>query len=587
MGKLLEEGDGICRGHMTRRINQKWLVLASVFVLSILLTMCGEQGSSNSGCASYTPSLPDTTAPSVPANLRSEAIGSTAVSLAWDPSYDNGWIYYYEVYRNGVLITSTSQTKLFDAGLQLGVQYCYAVSSVDYSGNRSARSTALCLTTQTDVVAPSVPEHLSAASVALTESTLSWEPSTDNLIVAGYKVYRDGAYVQSVTTTWARDSNLTPNTKYCYTIAAYDLDGNLSPMSNTACVTPSSAWTISVIDNEWKSGWSASLAQDPSGGLHVGYLHCELYNGYYYCSLKYATNSSGQWVVSYVNINENASQNGASLAVDSTGKVHISYQSGPITTDNGLKYTTNASGQWAIVNLDQYGSHPSVGVDHVDKVHIAYYDYHNCQLKYATNASGMWSTTILDSWSQDACNAWSPVWVSPSLTLDSAAHVHISYYDSYNQCVKYAVNANGSWAISSVDSWNASGATIEAVASDIAVDSSGKVHISYYDYVNKNLRYVTNSSGNWAAVTIDSSPDVGISNSIAIDSTGKVYISYSDGTYGDLKYAVKASAGWQLYDLDNIESVGSYASMVVDPADNVHVCYFDYTNGYLKYITNK
>jgi hypothetical protein len=524
----------------------------------------------------------------VPANLRTVAIGSTAISLTWDQAYDNVGVGGYNVYRNGALIASTSQTTLFDAGLQLGVQYCYAVSSCDLSGNRSAKSTALCLTTQTDLVAPSVPAHLSAASIALTESTLSWDPSTDNLAVAGYKVYRDGAYIASVTTTWTRDSNLAPYTQYCYTIAAYDLDGNLSAMSNTACVTPSSSWTISVIDKAGNTGWSTSLARDPSGRLHAGYLTCELNAGYYYCNLEYATNSSGQWVVSSVNTNEYVSQNGASLAVDSTGKVHISYQSHwSVPTDNGLKYITNTSGQWAIVNLDQYGSLPSVGVDPADEVHVAYYDYHNRQLKYATNASGTWSTAVLDTWGPDAGNSFSPVWVSPALALDSAGHAHIGYYDSYNQCMKYATNAAGSWTISSADTWNAGWFTIEAVASDIAIDSADKVHISYYDYVNKALRYVTNSSGSWAAVTVDNSPNAGVSNSIAIDSAGKVHISYSDGTYGDLKYAMNASGGWQLYDLDNIGSVGAYASMIIDPADNVHVSYFDSTNGDLKYITSK
>lgn len=570
---------------MTRKVTLRGLVTTFIFILPLLLTMCGKSEHSEYGCAPYPyrPGPPDTTAPMVPANLRTVAIGATAISLAWDQAYDNVEVGGYNVYRNGAFIASTSQTKLFDAGLQLGVQYCYSVSAYDISGNRSARSTALCATTQPDLVAPSTPAHLSAASVALTASTLSWEPSTDNLAIAGYKVYRDGAYIESVTTTWARDSNLVHDTQYCYAIASYDLDGNVSAMSNTACVTPSSSWTISAIDTAGNTGWKTSIARDPAGRLHVGYLKCELSYGYS-CSLKYAAKSSGSWAVYSINTNESVSQNGASLAVDSSGKVHISYQSDwSVSTGYGLKYITNASGQWAIINLDQYGSLPSVGVDPADKVHIAYYDYQNYQLKYATNASGTWSTTVLDTW----VNSFSNIWVSPALTLDSAGHVHISYYDSYNQCVKYATNAAGPWAISSADTWNAGWFTIVAVASDIAIDSAGKVHISYYDYVNNALRYVTNGSGAWAAVTVDSSPNAGVSNSIAIDSAGKIHISYSDGTYGDLKYATNASGGWQLYDLDNIGSVGAYASMIIDPSDNVHVSYFDSTNGDLKYITNK
>lgn len=575
---------------MKRKVSHKGLVSAFIFIFPILITMCGRSEDSSSGCAPYPyPSSPtDTTAPSVPANLRTVAIGSTAVSLAWDQSYDYTGVSGYDVYRNGVFIASTAQTELFDSGLQLGAQYCYTVSSYDFSGNRSTQSTALCATTQTEFVAPSVPARLSAASASLTESTLSWESSTDNLAVAGYKIYRDGAYITSVTTTWARDSGLTPYLQYCYTAAAYDLDGNLSGMSNEACVTPSSSWTISAIDTAGNTGLGSSLARDLSGNLYIGYLTCEFYYGYDYCDLKYATNSSGPWIVSSVNTNEYVSENGASLAVDSAGKVHISYQSGwSVTTDRGLKYITNASGQWEHATLDQYGSLPSVGVDFADKVHIAYYDYQNRQLKYATNAAGTWAVTTLYAWSPTAGNSFSSIWIAPALALDSAGNVHISYYDTCDMKAQYATNASGSWTIVTADASGATWSAVVPVASDIAIDSADKVHISYYDYVNKALRYVTNISGAWVAVTVDSSPNAGASNSIAIDATGKVHISYSDGTYGDLKYATNASGGWELYDLDNIGSVGAYASMIIDPADKVHISYYDGTNGDLKYITNE
>ncbi|MFO0794369.1 MAG: hypothetical protein U0586_09940 [Candidatus Brocadiaceae bacterium] len=40
----------------------------------------------------------------------------------------------------------------------------------------------------------------------------------------------------------------------------------------------------------------------------------------------------------------------------------------------------------------------------------------------------------------------------------------------------------------------------------LAVDTSGKVHISYYDYTN-DLRYATNATGSWVTTTVDSSRD--------------------------------------------------------------------------------
>ena len=39
----------------------------------------------------------------------------------------------------------------------------------------------------------------------------------------------------------------------------------------------------------------------------------------------------------------------------------------------------------------------------------------------------------------------------------------------------------------------------------IAIDSNNKVHISYYDATNGDLKYATNASGSWVISTLDSS----------------------------------------------------------------------------------
>ena len=44
----------------------------------------------------------------------------------------------------------------------------------------------------------------------------------------------------------------------------------------------------------------------------------------------------------------------------------------------------------------------------------------------------------------------------------------------------------------------------------IAVDSQDKVHISYYDCTNGDLKYITNATGSWVSETLDSTGDVGM-----------------------------------------------------------------------------
>jgi hypothetical protein len=75
-----------------------------------------------------------------------------------------------------------------------------------------------------------------------------------------------------------------------------------------------------------------------------------------------------------------------SIAVDSWDKVHISYV-GWDGTNSLLKYATNASGDWVITTVD-VGSSSSIALDSSGKAHISYYDNTNSGLKYATNRDG-------------------------------------------------------------------------------------------------------------------------------------------------------------------------------------------------------
>lgn len=86
-----------------------------------------------------------------------------------------------------------------------------------------------------DTTAPNTPTNLAATAASNSQIDLSWAASTDNVGVAGYKIYRDGTYLKSVTTTSTSDTGLSANTQYCYTVSAYDTAGNESAQSNQAC----------------------------------------------------------------------------------------------------------------------------------------------------------------------------------------------------------------------------------------------------------------------------------------------------------------------------------------------------------------
>ncbi len=94
-----------------------------------------------------------------------------------------------------------------------------------------------------DATPPTVPADLSATAVSFTEINLSWTASVDPdgssppTGMAGYKIYRDGAYLTSVSGTSYSDTGLQPGQLYSYTVSAFDQRANESDQSPTVSAT--------------------------------------------------------------------------------------------------------------------------------------------------------------------------------------------------------------------------------------------------------------------------------------------------------------------------------------------------------------
>ena len=152
----------------------------------------------------------------------------------------------YGVYLNGAPAGETPSQNFTLTGLNCGVTYTVSVDAYDAAGNRSPQasttaSTSPCSTP--DTTAPTAPTGL--AGIANTGSTISvsWNASSDNVAVAGYRIYRNGVNAGTTTDPSYTVSGLACDTDYIIGVAAFDAAGNQSPSatkitSTAACPAP-------------------------------------------------------------------------------------------------------------------------------------------------------------------------------------------------------------------------------------------------------------------------------------------------------------------------------------------------------------
>jgi hypothetical protein len=92
--------------------------------------------------------------------------------------------------------------------------------------------------------APSTPTDFSVTAVSSSQINLAWTASTGT--VTGYKVYKEGTYLKSVTTTSTSDTGLSASTNYCYYVTAYNAAGESVQTSQLCDTTQSVTYTYSI-----------------------------------------------------------------------------------------------------------------------------------------------------------------------------------------------------------------------------------------------------------------------------------------------------------------------------------------------------
>jgi hypothetical protein len=317
----------------------------------------------------------------------------------------------------------------------------------------------------------------------------------------------------------------------------------------------------------------ASLALDETGRPHISYLgHDSVTSN----PIKYVWHDGVQWHTETVDwIGALSSVSCVSLEVDSAGQPHASY-----TNPNGvLKYAWRDEVVWHIETVDSNGYFSSLALDEANRPHISYHSHGpDGSLKYAWYDGDDWQIQTIPG---------AYVGNSHSLVLDEANRPHIGYEEEVRHVqvptrtvlTRYVWYDGTTWQMETVDVEEGDSPWIGARTVRLALDAEGRPHM-FYIQLYFGLKYAWHDGTMWQIEVMPKNINY---VSLALDMTGQPHVGFLDGSNDDLKYAWRNGTTWQLEAVDTWGHVGQFASLALDESDYPHISYCDQRKGFLKY----
>jgi chitodextrinase/flagellar hook assembly protein FlgD len=175
--------------------------------------------------------------------------------------------------------------------------YRFGVKAV-YEGELKSAQTKMTAKTSLDKVLPTVPKGLTFADVTDSSLTLSWQAASDNDLLTGYEVFRNGKKIADLSAQQLsmQVTGLLPASKVSLKVKSVDHSGNRSPASTglsvvTAADTqaPTKPLPVRVVDQRVGSvtvSWDAATD-------NKGVVRYDLYN----YQKKFASTSSTRYTI--------------------------------------------------------------------------------------------------------------------------------------------------------------------------------------------------------------------------------------------------------------------------------------------------
>ncbi len=292
----------------------------------------------------------------------------------------------------------------------------------------------------------------------------------------------------------------------------------------------------------WTSGKSylPAIATDSSNTLHVVWQDDT--PGTFAIYYKRSTDGGITWSPSQRLTWTSGTSGSPAICVDSSDNLHmVSYDTTPgnseiyygKSTDGGTTWPTGQRLTWN----SGLSAGPAVGVDSSDNLHVVWQDNTpgNMEIYHKMSADGgaTWTTGKRLTWIPGDS-------LGPAIAIDSSGNLHVVWFDGPpggNQIYyKNSTDGGTTWTIGQRLSWTSDGSAGPAVA----IDSSGNLHVVWYwyDYTpgKAEIYYKKSTDGGttWTRsqrLTWNSGDSY--SPAIAVDSSGNLHVVWYDKTPGN------------------------------------------------------
>lgn len=458
-----------------------------------------------------------------------------------------------------------------------------------------------------------------------TTHTISWNLSAPNGIRLIYLDFEHGSTIEAIQGTEFSSnpgsySWTIPNTASAVTttgkirITVVDANGNQTSAESNGYFTvhdtsapPPAPWTtptqittVPTTGNGQKKDALGNIVTDASGTLHMAYVFnhtasisspnpYQVDSTIYYRTLVGSAWSTSE-VVAQVSQMVSSVATGtppppvvtivdATIAVSPSGTPSIIWAQQATdgsTTTTSYYYSTRLNGTWTSPFNLASNSMPTMVVDGLGRVDVAWFDGATQQIKFLTNNGSGWAPVV-------AVNAPAPAY--PTLLIDSANVLHL-IYEQYLVGIT-ETRWNGSiWSAPQIDVPTSANIAYSSVRG--AIDSANNVHLLWEDQTSSPLQlyYAHSNAGLWSVPElIISSANIYQPWGLNVDSLNRPHVTYvarNSSTVPMLFYTLKLNGQWitPLQLNPTSQNISNGFQTAINPATNqMYVAWNYFVNG--------